>query len=80
MDILLVLIVVSGFTYLVMNGYLLRKWITMGKLNTLVNTLMAISRLFGMMYICGVIFEKFYASFYDLDEVGSDQTQTPFSF
>ena len=41
----------------------------MGKLNTLVNTLMAVSRLFGMMYIFGLICEKVYASFYDLDEV-----------
>jgi len=52
-----------------MNVYLLRNWITMGKLNTLVNTLMAVSRLFGMMYILGLICEKVYASFYDLDEV-----------
>ena len=52
-----------------MNGWMLTHWIRTGKLNTLVNKFMGVSRIVGLMYIGGVTFEKTFTTFYFQNEV-----------
>lgn len=58
-----------------MNGWMLLHWIRNGKLNTLVNKFMGVSRIAGLMYIGGATFEKTASTFYFQNEVGFGKKQ-----
>ena len=77
-------IIFGGFVYLISNGFLLQYWvgvfefcfirsplvqIRQGKLNTLVNKFMALSRVMGMVYISTLMLGQVVSTYYGENEV-----------